>query len=188
MAAPPFDCAQVDELAGLFVLDALTPEESTAVREHLARCDRTHDAFAELAPVTGALAASVEPVDAPADLRDRVLYAVAATAQIPDDVTMVGAPTVPVWSVASTAVVSSTMSPTDVTARQRGGPSRIAWLGLAAAAVIALAALGAWNVALQRRSLMAAPRSRSWNRRSAACAPGCHRCRCTCRQPGDPDR
>ena len=35
--------------------------------------------------------------------------------------------------------------------RQRRGPSRMAWFGLAAAAVIVIAALGAWNVSLQRQ-------------------------------------
>ena len=80
---------EADELAGLFVLDALTPAEADAMREHLATCPESHADLAELAAVTPALAAMGGTVEAPADLRGRVLATVAATPQVPDDVTAV---------------------------------------------------------------------------------------------------
>ena len=80
---------EADELAGLFVLDALTPAEADAMREHLATCPESHADLAELAAVTPALAALGGTVDAPAELRGRVLATLAATPQVPDDVSAV---------------------------------------------------------------------------------------------------
>jgi len=152
MATLRFDCAEVDDLAGLFVLDALSADESAAVREHLATCDQAHEAFAELAPMAGALAGSVEPVDAPAELRARLMTAVAATAQVPDDVQLVAPVAAAVPIVAAVPVRVAPAEPTSIdAARARRDRSRMAWFGLAAAAVIVIAALGAWNVSLQRQ-------------------------------------
>jgi hypothetical protein len=184
MSTPRFDCTEVDDLAGLFVLDALTPEESAGVREHLATCDQPHESFAEMALMGGVLAASADPVDAPVELRAQIMSAVATTAQVPDDVhvvvrtTMVddvkvAAPVVvpavaPVVAPVVVPAVAPVVAPAVVpamtaqqvtaaepisidAARQRRGPSRMAWFGLAAAAVIVIAALGAWNVSLQRQ-------------------------------------
>ncbi len=150
MAALTFDCAEVDELAGLFVLDALTPDEAAAVAEHLSTCQQPHESLAELAGPASALPGAVEPVMPPAELRDQVLSAVAATPQVPDDVTVVTrarpAPAVP------RAAPRAVPPPVSIdAARQRRGPSPMGWMGLAAAAVIVIAALGVWNVALQRQ-------------------------------------
>ena len=160
MSTPHLDCSEVDELAGLFVLDALTAEEAAAVRDHLASCDQAHGSFAELAPMTGVLAGSVDPVDAPADLRARLMTAVAATAQVPDEVQVVARPpatpvVAPVIVPAAPVVTPARVAPAGPvsidTARRPRGPSRMAWFGLAAAAVIVIAALAAWNVSLQRQ-------------------------------------
>ncbi len=166
MNTPRFSCADVDDLAGLYVLDALDADEARGVREHLETCDRRHDAFATGASATGALAESVEPVVPPAELRARVLAAVAVTPQVPDDVPVVLRPLM--VASASVPAAASTPAPTTASvrtppvdsapalvsidaARERRRPSALAWFGLAAAAVIVIAALGAWNVSLQRQ-------------------------------------
>lgn len=77
-------CADVEELAGLYVLDALEPEEMAAVSSHLQRCPEAHQVFADLASTSSELIASIEPQDAPAGMRDRVMAAVASTPQQPD--------------------------------------------------------------------------------------------------------
>jgi len=77
-------CAEVDELAGLFVLDALGPEDGRAVQAHLASCPELHRPFADVAASVAALPLAVEPRDAPAGMRERVLSAVSNTPQVPD--------------------------------------------------------------------------------------------------------
>ena len=79
-------CAEVDEMAGLYVLDALEANDSAAVSEHLASCPEAHEAYAELASTSSALASTIDGQPAPSGLRDRVLGAVAATPQVPDAV------------------------------------------------------------------------------------------------------
>ena len=76
-------CADVSELAGLYVLDALETAEAERITAHLATCAEPHAEIAELGAVVPALAMSVDEVDAPADLKRRVLesydrYAMAA--------------------------------------------------------------------------------------------------------------
>ncbi len=160
MTTPRFSCAEVDDLAGLYVLDVLAADEAAGVRDHLATCDQSHDAFAAAASATGALGASVEPVMPPAELRARVLAAVAATPQLPDDVPVVLRPpsvaSLSAPSVSGPTPVASAPAPMSAPVsiaaeRERRRPSPLAWFGLAAAAVIVIAALGAWNVSLQRQ-------------------------------------
>lgn len=84
-------CHDADELAGLYVLDALEPSEMTAVSGHLLECPEAHPIFAELAATTSELLANVEPLDTSPAMRDRVMAAVAATPQLPDQIPIVGA-------------------------------------------------------------------------------------------------
>jgi anti-sigma-K factor RskA len=63
------------ELAGLYALDALTPDEKAAVDAHLASCTEDHSEFATLAGAGSALATVAEPVNAPASLKANVLAA-----------------------------------------------------------------------------------------------------------------
>ncbi len=148
MGALRLECAAADDLAGLFVLEALAADETAAVLDHLASCDRPHASFAEMAAVTGALASSADPVDAPPELRARLMAAVAATPQVMDDVQVVVRDAVKTAS--PTAVAMAAPISIDA-ARARRSPSRMGWISLAAAAVIVIAALGAWNVSLQRQ-------------------------------------
>ncbi|MDQ3493084.1 MAG: anti-sigma factor [Chloroflexota bacterium] len=151
-------CAEADELAGLYVLDALEAAESEAVRAHLRDCDQAHQEFAELGGVVPALAELFEPVDAPAALKSRVMAAVAA-AGVPHAAAGVPA----ALPSSSPAVPAATPSQAEMDARLWEPPaiegpqsqprrqSSLGW-GMAAAAVMVIAVLGAWNVVLQSRA------------------------------------
>jgi hypothetical protein len=76
MTDRPLTCDEADELAGAWGLDALAADEATAVAGHLDSCDRPH---AELRAATGAggiLAASLDPIEPSAGLRDRVMRSI----------------------------------------------------------------------------------------------------------------
>jgi anti-sigma-K factor RskA len=115
----------------------LTAEEAAPVHAHLAACDQPHTDIGRAAEAAGALALSVEPVSPPDDLRDRLMAAIATTPQVPDELG-----------------VAATAEPSRVVPFERQErttrPSRMVWIGLAAAAVIALL-LGGWNLSLQRQ-------------------------------------
>jgi predicted anti-sigma-YlaC factor YlaD len=74
-ARPAMDCETVRDLAPLFVLDALEPDEAAAVRAHLADCDDAHAELRELAEAAGSLSLATEPVEPPAGLKSRLLAA-----------------------------------------------------------------------------------------------------------------
>jgi anti-sigma-K factor RskA len=61
------------EFAGLYALDALTPDEKAAVDAHLAACAEDHSEFESLGGVTPALATLAEPMSAPAALKRKVM-------------------------------------------------------------------------------------------------------------------
>lgn len=142
-------CEDASELAGLYVLDALDAAESEAVRAHLYACAKVHPEFAELGGVVPALAELFQPVDAPADLKDRVMAAVAAERE----------PARPASSFR--AVPGAARSQAEMDARVWEPPaserpparrhSSLGW-GMAAAAVMVIAVLGAWNAVLQSRA------------------------------------
>ena len=71
-------CEQARDLAAAYVLGALEAGEEAAVRDHLQTCDQPHPEFAELGGVVPVLSASLEPVEPPASLRDRIMAAAAA--------------------------------------------------------------------------------------------------------------
>jgi len=70
------------ELAPLYVLDALDPDEEAAVRDHLASCSLSHADFEELGSVVPALIDAeldgLQMVEPPASLGDRIMAAAAA--------------------------------------------------------------------------------------------------------------
>jgi anti-sigma-K factor RskA len=69
------NCEETDALLGEFVIGALSPEEQSAVEEHLADC-RNHDAaVAEYRSVVAALALTTEEIRPPRRLRGRLLTA-----------------------------------------------------------------------------------------------------------------
>ncbi len=121
-------CEAVDELAAAYLFGAAERDEEQAVTEHLASCRGPH---AELRDGLGGdlLAMGLEPLEPRPELRDRLMATVARTRQD---------------HVAAREAVS--VAP-------RRGP--FDWLtagwarGMAAAAVVAVIALGAWNIGLQ---------------------------------------
>jgi len=64
---------------GAYVLGALTPAEMAEVRAHLAGCPECAAEARAIQAVADALAWSVEPIDPPAAIRQRVLSAVTST-------------------------------------------------------------------------------------------------------------
>ena len=170
-------CADVEKLAAPYVLGALEASEEAAVARHLATCSERHPAFEKLGGVVPALFETIEPVDAPAELRGRVMAAIAATPQVgvvpsvgavaqvgtapsavpapsvTDMPRAVAAPSaVPAPSIA--AAPSAALAPPISIERARARRSVPSWWRpvLAAAAVIAIVALAGWNVLLQGRA------------------------------------
>jgi hypothetical protein len=152
-------CAEADELSGLYVLAALEPAEQAAVGRHLASCDRPHPAFGEAAAVAAHLHMLVEPEDAPPELKDRVMAAVAAEPRAAsvtrrDDAALsafIPAPARPARDAAATTT-SDRQTTIDISAyrERRARPASRSWL-LAAAAGLIVAVLGGWNLTLQSR-------------------------------------
>lgn len=149
----PLSHEDVVEMAGLYVLGVLDPDESLAVRVHLDTCRQAHDELLALASMPTALGTLFEPLDPPVELKGRVMAAVAADVASAD--------------VASADVASAGVASGDRAAATRSGPFSLApvrerrrpwsqwgigtW-AMASAAVLLIAALGAWNVTLQSRA------------------------------------
>src|SRR5438093_9943915 len=133
-------CSDVAELAPAFVLGALEAAESDAVRRHLADCPELHAEMAELNSVVPALFEVVERQAPPADLKQRILAAASADLEASRAAAGKEAP--------------APRPPTQAPAPRRGWDlgaifRRPVWAAVAAAAVIAAVALGAWNVQLR---------------------------------------
>lgn len=71
-------CDYVRELASGFVLGALEPDETAAVRDHLDHCVQPHPELAEFGGVLPYLAVAPEPLEPPSWLRDSVISAARA--------------------------------------------------------------------------------------------------------------
>ena len=132
-------CDDVRDLAAGFVLGALDAEESAAVRAHLADCPEAHAELAELGGVVPYLADSLEPVEPPAGLRDRLLAAAASASA--------GEPRV----AEASSVTPIPFPSAEDRDRRAAGRTRLGTWALGIAAVLAIAVLGAWNLQLQAR-------------------------------------
>ena len=149
-------CSDASELAPAFVLGSLTPTESDAVRRHLAECPELHAEMAELNSVVPALFEAVEPVAPPAGLKERILAAAAADLEA-RRATPAPAPgavptTQPPMQQPADRPRPTARSAEDAPRRgwDLGGLfRRPVWAALAAAAVVAAIALGAWNAQLR---------------------------------------
>ena len=128
-----YACADVDALAGALALDAVDADERRAAREHLATYREPHAELRSLLGADVALAASLEPIQPSAGLRDRLM---ATVAEVPQDHAEVVAPAPPT---------------------EQPRPARRGWLDwlspnvarpLAVAAVVALIAVGLWGLSL----------------------------------------
>lgn len=125
------NCEQAEELLGAYALDALPPDEMAAMRAHLSSCAEHAAMAAELRAVAATIADTADAVAPPAGLRASIASAVAAGA----------------------APASSPMRPASLAERRArtrwfAAPSPM-WGAIAAALVVAVAGLLAWNIALR---------------------------------------
>jgi hypothetical protein len=133
---------EVVDLAASFVLDALGPEEMQAVREHLATCAEPHEEFAELGGVLPVIDATVPLVEPPAALKTQLMAAAAADLE---------ARRIAAESTARTAVATPPTAVADVVGPIQRRPTSLRAWALGIAAVLAIVALGGWNLSLQRQ-------------------------------------
>ncbi len=133
-------CDDVREMAGAFVLGALEPSEERAIRAHLASCADAHEEIAELGGVLPALAEIVPMIEPPAALKGRIMAAAAAE--------LAGREGARAPAPSSEPIAFPTPSARAERDALRGRPSTGTWV-LRIAAVLAIAALGGWNLLLQ---------------------------------------
>lgn len=160
-------CDEVRDLASGFVLGALEPVQMHDVRDHLGTCPEPHPEMDELGGVSAYLAESVEPIEPPAELRGRILGAIDAevrAARRTDAaadrlITSLGAGSVRPGAAAPAVVGGPTPAatarpapgaPIELAAERRGRRSALRWIA-AIAAVLVIAALGAWNIGLNQQ-------------------------------------
>src|SRR6266478_7137346 len=129
---PGMTCEEFEELSGAYVLDAVTPEERQAAREHLAGCAKCTHLLEQMRSVVDLLPLSVTQVNPPPSAKERLLAAIRQQQ-----------PVIPIERGQQIR-------------RNRGagagGWSR-RWVGVVAAAVLMFALLGGmtvWNVSLQQ--------------------------------------
>jgi hypothetical protein len=141
-------CDEIEELGGLYVLGALTPDEEEQVRAHLATCDQAHASLEAMAPVVPGLLETVESIDPPEALRASVLAAIAATPQLEAAPVAVAPVTVAPSPSASPAPISLDAE------RARRRPAWERWVrpALAAAAAVLIVVLGATVVVQQKQA------------------------------------
>ena len=137
MSIQPMTHEQAIDLAPAYVLGALEAAEMTAVREHLAACPESHAEFETLGSVVPNLLESpdIELVEPPAALRDRIMAAAAA-----DLAGRSGGP--------AAAPTIAFPSATERATRAQARTGRLGW-AMRIAAVVAIVALGGWNLLLQ---------------------------------------
>jgi anti-sigma-K factor RskA len=129
-------CEEISEIIGPFALDALEPEERLLVLEHLSEC-REHDAeLAEYREVTSLLPLAINDAAPPARLRSSILSEFDRL-QGPAPVETVATPReAPAPSEPRAGLLDFFRRP-------------VFAYGLAAALVLAIAGLTAWNLSLQ---------------------------------------
>lgn len=81
--SPDRDHEEIEELLGVYVLDALEPEDLELVRAHLDGCASCTAAVRRLERARDAMPLAVEIVEPPPGLRERVLAAAAGTRPTP---------------------------------------------------------------------------------------------------------
>jgi len=126
------NCTTVDELAAAYALGGVVPDEERDIAAHLETCPEPHGEARELVGAAALAGAVAEPVRPSPQLRDRLMATVTATAQDHRPVAMP-----PMHR--------------GLTSERRAEPAawRRALAPLAlAAAVMAAAILGSWNISL----------------------------------------
>jgi anti-sigma factor RsiW len=158
----PLTHEQAMDLAPLYVLGALEEAEMASVREHLATCPESHAEFEELGGVVPYLLddPSIELVEPPAALGDRIMAAAASdlaertspAAERTSPAPATAERTSPAPAAEGTApapIAFPTAADREARAeRTKARTSPFEW-AVRIAAVVALVALGAWNLGLQ---------------------------------------
>ncbi|GAC1392300.1 MAG: hypothetical protein NVSMB38_15360 [Ktedonobacteraceae bacterium] len=140
-------CTELEELAGAYVLDAVTPEERQATEVHLAKCPHCIQLIKEMRATVELLPFSVSQVAPPPQLKGRILSAVQATATASSQSTQSLASVRPLQ-----ALRMQQRWPTP-SVRHRSAAQRLAMPLVAAAAILFLmlsGGLAAWGISLQR--------------------------------------
>jgi len=149
------NCRDIEELAGAIALGALPADEAASVRVHLAKCADAHQEVGDLTRIAGLLPFACDSLRPPAGLRDSLLKAArfdieqgsAATAAhaAVDGNEVRPRPTLlhPIPAMDGEPQVTATSG----SARWNWTPSIL----LAAALLVIVLGLGAWNVDLERR-------------------------------------
>jgi len=148
------NCEQAEELLGAYALDALPDDEAAAVRAHLSTCEEHAAKARELRVVASALAETVEPMEPPAGLRSQIAGAIAVSGQ---GTVVRGQGTGDRGQIAGGAPVALSHERARrerdggnaARGRVQWGRMSYAWGAIAAALVIAVAGLMAWNVSLR---------------------------------------
>lgn len=147
------NCNEASELLGAYALDALPPDEAAAMRAHLATCAEHRAQASEMRATAGAMPALADVAAAPLALRARVLDAIAATPQdrpaVTDGALEPAAPVV--FDPQRSTRPSPAETPAARRARTQWAPSRTMWGSMAAAIVVLVGGLIAWNVVLMNR-------------------------------------
>lgn len=123
-------CEEFEELSGAYVLDAVTPEERQAAREHLAGCVKCAHRMEEMRAVVDLLPLSVTQVSPPPSAKERLMAAIRE----------------------EQGVIPIERGQQIRRNRRIGGSWSRRLVGIAAAAVLMVALLGsmtAWNLSLQ---------------------------------------
>jgi anti-sigma-K factor RskA len=134
-------CDEVREMAGAFVLGALDAADDAAVRAHLATCVEAHEEIAELGGVLPALAESVPIFEPPGELKARIMTAAAADLEAGRVRGSAGVP--------GAVPAEPTPFPTATEREARRSRATAGSWALRIAAVVAIVALGGWNLLLQ---------------------------------------
>jgi anti-sigma factor RsiW len=137
MSMQPMTHEQAVDLAAAYVLGALEAADMAAVREHLATCPESHVEFERLGGVVPYLfdTPDLELVEPPASLGDRIMAAAAA------DLAARGAAPEPERTIAFP-------SAPERKTRARSRTRQLNW-AMRIAAVVAIVAVGGWNLLLQ---------------------------------------
>lgn len=135
-------CDDVREMAGTFVLGALEPIEDAAVRAHLASCGDTHAEIAAVGGVLPALSLTVPVVEPSAGLKARLMAAAAADLEARSAGTSTPAEV-------AVPVAPPIAFPTASARTERSRRTSVGAWALGIAAVLAIVALGGWNLRLQ---------------------------------------
>ncbi len=147
-------CAEIEELTGAYVLDAVTPEEREEIEAHLDSCPHCIQLIRELRATMDLLPLSVSQVDPPPQLKRRVLSAVQAVASASSDDTLSTLAVRPRQALPRSLPTTQRERERSVASARRRSSTRWVMPLLATAAVLFLLlslGLATWNTSLQQQ-------------------------------------